>query len=100
LRASGRLSIRLEDMMAYLQRVRFRRETSLIPSLIIRFTRGELVMRALPRSISQQQGALIAYLKRSLRRTSGRALAIRSRYAASPARCRASGIDGTQAAAR
>ena len=35
--------------MAYLQRVRFRRETSLIPSLIIRFTRDELVKRALPK---------------------------------------------------
>jgi hypothetical protein len=32
----------------------------LISSLIIRFPRGELVKRALPRSISQQQGALIA----------------------------------------
>jgi hypothetical protein len=46
--------------MAYLQRARFRRGTSLIPSLIIRFTRDELVKRALPRSINQQQGALIA----------------------------------------
>src|SRR3979409_1595099 len=48
LRASGRSSIRRGDPISYLQRVRFRRQTSLVASLIIRFARGELVKRALP----------------------------------------------------
>jgi len=50
--------------MAYLQQVRFRRETSLIPSLIIRFARSGLVKRALPingrgRSLRLSEGPVL-----------------------------------------